>query len=133
MEYSVWFTGKGDYRTHHLPRYVRTSLRSALLPSGGADLDSIANSLFITTHPDVLITAIKPANRGLGTILRLRSYRPHEAIDIELRCAVKKIREAHICDARERDLQDVPVHEGVVKLVISKAITSIRLLFDTDS
>jgi hypothetical protein len=132
VEYSVWFTRKGDYRAHHLPRYVRTSLRSALLPFGSADLDSIANSQITTTHPDVLVTAIKPASRGPGTVLRLRSYRPHERIEIDLRCAARRICKAHVCDARERDIEDVTVDDGAAKVVITRAITSIRLLFDAD-
>lgn len=132
VEYSVWFTAGGDYRTHHLPRHVRTSLRSALMPIGSPDLDAIANEIMTTNHPDVLVTAIKVASRGPGTVLRLRSYRPEERLEVELRCASRPIYAARLCDARERDSSPLLVENGVVRLSVTRSITSVRVLFESE-
>ena len=130
LEYAVWLTRAGSYRDNLVPHRVRRALRAALFPVGAPDLDTVANAKVLTDHDGVLVTALKPAHRGEGVIARLRSYLADgESIEVGLRSPVRPIRAAWLCDARERDLGALPVHEGVVKVPVDRAITSVRLGF----
>ncbi|UJR85683.1 hypothetical protein [Sandaracinus amylolyticus] len=129
VEYAVWLTGAGDHRAHHLPREVRRSLRAGLTAPSSIDLDAIASEVITTDHVDVLVSAIKVASRGEGHVVRLRSYRPGERLDVRVRCARRAIREARRCDARERDLAPLVVEDGAARVAVDRAITSVRVLF----
>lgn len=129
LDYAVWLTPRGDWRDNHLARHVRQALRAALFPVGARDLDAIANAAFTTDHPDVLVTAIKPASRGEGVIARLRSY-AGARLEIVLRAARGPIRRASLCDARERDLEELTIdHRGGARVPVERSITSVRLEF----
>ncbi|AKF10912.1 putative alpha-mannosidase [Sandaracinus amylolyticus] len=129
VEYAVWLTGPGDHRAHHLPREVRRSLRAGLTAPRSIDLDAIASEVMTTDCDDVLVSAIKVASRGGGHVVRLRSYRPGERIDVRLRCGRRAIREARLCDARERDLGPLVVEGGAARVTVERAITSVRVSF----
>ena len=107
---------------------MRKSLRAGLSPPGAIDLDAIAGDVMTTDHPDVLVSAIKPAHRGPGHVVRLRSDGRGERIEVLLRCARRAIREAHLCDARERDLAPLVVEAGSARVPVLRAITSVRIL-----
>lgn len=127
LDYAVWFTPAGDWRENHLARHVRRALRAALFPVGARDLDAVANAAFTTDHDDVLVTALKPASRGEGVIARLRSY-ASGPVEIVLRAARGPIRRACLCDARERDLDEIPIDpRGGARVPVERAITSVRL------
>lgn len=128
LDYAIWLTPSGDWRDNHLPRHVRRALRAALFPVGARDLDALANAAFETDHDDVLVTAFKPANRGEGSIARLRSYADRPAT-VTLRATRSPIVRAVRCDARERDLEPLEVRDGAARIPLEHAITSVRLFF----
>lgn len=131
VEYAAWITGPGDHRAHGLAREVRRSLRAGLTAPRDPDLDTIASEAITTDHPDVLVSAIKLASRGAGHVVRLRSYRPGEHLEVRLRCPRRAIRDARLCDARERDLDvaPLPIVDGAALVPIDRAIASVRLSF----
>lgn len=129
VEYAVWITGPGDHRAHHLPREVRRSLRAGLGAPRSVDLDTIASEALVSDHLDVLVSAIKVASRGEGHVVRLRSYRPGERLELRLRSPRRAIREARLCDARERDLAPLVVEDGAARVSVERAITSVRVIF----
>lgn len=128
LEYAVWLTRAGDFRDNRVPEAVRRALRAALWPPGARDLDALANAMVRAEPSSVLVTALKPASRGEGVIARLRSHAPAGArTTVRLRSDVRAIRAARLCDARERDLAELAVEDGVVTVPVERAITSVRL------
>jgi hypothetical protein len=78
----------------------------------------------------VLVAALKPASRGEGVIARLRNYAQGECVEVLLRAQGRAIRRAWLCDARERDLAELPVDDrGAARVAVERAITSVRLLW----
>ena len=49
------------------------------------------------------------------------------AVEVQLSCEVRPIKAAVLCDARERDLEALPVIEGVVRVTMRAALASVRL------
>jgi hypothetical protein len=75
----------------------------------------------------VAVTALKPASRGEGLILRLDALNvPQGTISITLRG--RSVRAAFLCDARERDLEPLVVREGCADLTMPGPIATVRLL-----
>ncbi len=129
VEYAVWITGPGDHRVHQLACEVRKSLRAGLSPPGSVDLDALASEVITVDEKGVLVTAIKVASRSEGHVVRIRSYRPGERLELRLRCPRRAIRAAWLCDARERDLAPLAIEGGAVRVPIERSITSVRVLF----
>lgn len=127
FDYAIWFTERGDYRSNHLPMEVRHALRAAMFSPDAPDLDSLASSLITTDSEDVLVSAVKPAARGEGRIVRLRSFGPNGDL-IRLRWTHAPIRAATLCDARERDLAALTIEDGEALVHAHGAITSVRFL-----
>ncbi len=83
----------------------------------------------VTVDTDqVLVTAIKPAHRGPGLVVRLANYSTC-ANEARLRSTLAPLRAARLCDARERDLGELLVEDGEFVVPLSGAIVSVRLLF----
>ncbi|MGE5220806.1 MAG: hypothetical protein ACM3PY_00115 [Omnitrophica WOR_2 bacterium] len=84
-------------------------------------------SLIQTDHSGMYISALKPAWRGEGIIVRLI------ASDLPTACqvyhAARPVRGAFQCDARERDLQELLIRDGKAQVVPERTITTLRLLF----
>ncbi len=73
------------------------------------------------------MTAIKPASRGEGVIVRLFSPSLPES-DVMVTAQYFTITDAFLCDARERDLGPLELRDGTVKLPMPGTIATIRLL-----
>jgi hypothetical protein len=127
FDYAIWFTDKGDYRENHLPMEVRHALRAAMFPPDSPDLDSLANSVVTTDNPGVVVSAVKPADRGEGRIVRLRSFGSKGELT-RLRWTHAPIRKAVLVDARERDLASLAIENGEALVHAPGAITSVRIL-----
>lgn len=88
-----------------------------------------------TDDPLVEVIAVKPADRGDGIIVRLRNW----AAGGSPRPVVLSLAtggEAEICaarraDSRERDLDVLPVSDGVVRLETDRYLTTVRLLVES--
>ncbi len=88
--------------------------------------------------PDTEVVAVKPADRGPGTVVRLRNW----SVDPSDRTRVGRlrlrgtgddsrgpqIRGAWRCDATERDEAELAVHDGAVEMLLDTHLQSVRLL-----
>ncbi|MBI5489767.1 MAG: hypothetical protein HY905_20705 [Deltaproteobacteria bacterium] len=128
FNYAVFLTETGDWRANHLPRLARQVLHRAWLFPGQPDLDSLADGQLSTGHGEVLVTAIKRAQRGSGLIVRLHSYAAGAAV-ARLSNGSRPVRRAVLCDARERDLAELSIDGGTVVVPVDGAIASVRLEF----
>jgi hypothetical protein len=127
FQYALWFTPAGGWQENGLIPLVRGV---GLEPWGNGDrreLDDRLASVVILDRDDVFVTAVKPASRGEGWIVRLQTYiAPGPAIALKL--PGRDVRAAFLCDARERDLEPLAVHGGAVHLTMPGAIATVRLL-----
>jgi alpha-mannosidase len=72
------------------------------------------------------VIADKPASRGEGRILRLYTLTEvGQAVEVSLRQS--PVREAWLCDSRERDLHSLEVRNGSVHVTMPGTIASLRL------
>ena len=130
FDYAVWLTPDGDFRGHHLLERGRRALRETLYPEDGADLDAAASAALLCDREDVVVTAIKPASRGDGYVVRLRSdVGPDARWTTRLSCPSRPIAAATLCDARERDREPLPMDGDAAVVTVTRAITTVRLRF----
>jgi Glycosyl hydrolases family 38 C-terminal domain. len=122
FDYAVWSTPKGDWLKNNLPRLAR-EVRSDF--SGWAG--GLCQPLVTLSRDDVLLTAVKPAHHGVGTVIRLTRLGPPGPVILESDNG--RIRDAWLVDARERDLAHLPVQSGRVQVDLDFALTSVRLIF----
>ena len=124
-EYALLFTTRGGYENgiHTLARAMASN------PWDDAEskaLWDVANSVFATDTPDVWVAAVKPASRGEGTIVRLNALAtPRSPVVVTSPYFV--ITAARLCDARERDIGPLEVHDGAVRVTMPGTIATIRL------
>jgi hypothetical protein len=77
--------------------------------------------------PDVEVTAVKPASRGEGLIVRLSALAPlHKTIQVRIRGHT--VSQAWLCDARERDIEPISIRYGAACPKMDTTIVTIRLL-----
>ncbi len=131
VDYAVWFSAPGDLPAHRPPFRVQHQLEASWLTERTLPLEVLADGLILTDDPDVRVTAIKRADRGLGLIVRLHCDAPPQTVaprTVTLSCLTMSVRRAHRCDGRERDLDELVVDCGRVNVPVRRAITSVRLL-----
>lgn len=130
FEYAVWFTRRGRFLDNRLPQTVAQALRSPTRDGDMPDLDAIAEHVVASDRDDVMVTAVKRAQRGTGVIVRLNNL--SGADEVRLRCSSRMPRAAYLCDARERDRSALSVHAGTVTVPLAgRTLVSVRLVFRT--
>ena len=113
-EYSLIFTRGEDWRENNLHRYC---IRSPAL----------TEAIITTDNTDVWVTAIKPASRGEGIIIRLNClWIP--VSDVRVAARDLKVTNAVLCDARERDQHPLALEDGAARVPITGTITTVRLI-----
>jgi hypothetical protein len=125
FEYALLFTVSGDWRENGID--VLSMAQGVSYDDEMGSLRAQVKGLVAIDCDDVAVTTVKPASRGEGIIVRLMTYtgtRKQVSISIQGR----KLADAHLCDARERDLQRLDVDGGVVHLLMSGNIATVRLL-----
>jgi hypothetical protein len=95
---------------------------------GDPDLDDLANSVIEVDREDAQVTALKPAFRGGGVVVRLASF-ARGPIEVRLSCACRPIRTATLCDARERAISPLEVRDGVAIVPLRYALGSVLVSF----
>ena len=129
MDYALMLTDHGDLVSNRLPHLSREVLLAAWLEE--EDRDGLAgrlNQLVQTDRDDMQLSSLKPAHRGQGVIARLDSLAPAGTrVRLGLGSGAH-IKAATLCDARERDLADLPVEQGQVEVPLQGAITSVRFI-----
>ena len=120
FDYAFLLTAAGDWRTNDLWSVARHLRREHWMEG------PVAAAPVSVDPPAAVVLAVKPASRGSGIIIRLYAPAPPAgAVTIALRERV--IRFAHLCDARERDLEPLPVVEGRVSLQMPGAVATVRV------
>ena len=128
FDYAVLFTSKGDWSENRLYGLAQEVLSDAWITPGTPDVKVTADSIVSVDREDVFVAALKKASRGKGLIARLLCYN-HCSGEVRLKFRGRLITKAVLCDARERDKEDVEVESGEAVLTIESAITTVRLLF----
>jgi hypothetical protein len=126
-EYAFLFTQKGDWRDNDIHIMARSIAHSPWSDSREAALWGLAGSIVTTDSTDVWVTAIKPASRGEGIIVRLYSHTVLES-PVVVTAPHFKMTGAFLCDARERDLEPLNVQDGAVRVAMPGTVATIRLL-----
>jgi hypothetical protein len=127
-DYAVRFTPEGGWRGNQLYSGGPRVFNPAWLDPGGPDHQALAESLVRTDNEEVLVAAVKRADRGEGLIVRLANYHGY-GVNVGLKLWDKKIGRALLCDARELDREEITVTEDGVALVPLRAnIITVRVL-----
>jgi hypothetical protein len=81
---------------------------------------------------DAMIVAVKRAHRGEGVIVRVERLTAGPTT-VRLRptpASGLRVLEANLCDARERHLRALELHQGEVQLPLPRTLATVRLLLD---
>jgi alpha-mannosidase len=125
--YALEFTRRGDWVENKLGQKAYARAVNPWADPADTCLRRMAEGQIHTNRPDVRIRANKPASRGRGRIVRLYTLTaPHQ--EVTLRSAQHEIREAFLCDARERDIGPLEVHDGIAQVPLRGTITTVRLI-----
>jgi hypothetical protein len=115
----------------NLPAQARGLLCAPWSTAEEQELARVTAEMVQVDAPGVFVTALKPASRGEGIILRLcvPGYTPASGpARGSVRITGLPLRQACLCDARERDLQRLVVAGDVVLVPVKGTIVTIRLL-----
>jgi hypothetical protein len=127
FEYALLFTQNGNWQDNNIHLRARDIANNPWSNSRDSVLRGLADAIVTTNSPDIWVTAIKPASRGEGIIVRL-----HTSALTESRVMVTtpyfKVTKAFLCDARERDLEPLDVQDGAVRVMMPGTVATIRLL-----
>jgi hypothetical protein len=126
FDHALLFTSHGDWRENGIGALAHTAAYTPWSQDGDEHLRRRAEALVTADRPDVFVTAVKPASRGEGLIVRLQSFAPPET-PLTLAIEGAGIEAATLCDARERDLESLAVHDGAVALTMPGTIATVRL------
>ena len=126
-EYALLFTEKGDWRDNKIHIFARDIANNPWSSPRDTALRNLADSVITTNSPDVWVTAIKPASRGEGIIVRLYTpFLPESPVLVT--ASHFKLRKAFLCDARERDIKPLDVLEDAIRVPMSGTVATLRLL-----
>ena len=127
FECGLLCTAAGDWRDNDLPWVADCLAESPWDTSGLAGARELAGALVGLSRPDVQVIAAKPASRGRGIIVRLYTL-TGVGLPVAVSLVGRRVEEAWLCDARERDLQRLEVYDGVTRLSMPGTIATVRLL-----
>jgi hypothetical protein len=119
FDYALLFTEAGDWRDNSIPVMARQVFDS--------ELRELTASLVTTSQPDVFVTAVKPASRGEGIIVRLFTFTSFKRM-VDVTIQNHPLKSAFLCDARERDIEPLEVQGQTVRLKMPGALATLRLL-----
>ncbi|MCK5793352.1 MAG: hypothetical protein KAH12_01500, partial [Anaerolineales bacterium] len=128
FEYALLFTENGDWQDNSLP-LLADKFKSPWSNPKDRILRDLADTIITIDSINVRVTAIKPASRGEGIIVRLYSPSLPKS-EVKLTANYFSIMKAYLCDARERDLESLDIEEGAVRVILPGTITTIRLIYD---
>lgn len=106
---------------------MRRLLEVAWLPEMSRPLKHLARSLVSCDDPAVAFAAVKRADAGSGVIVRLSSARAC-ARTVRVWLPSAELDSAARCDALERDLGPLGVHEGRAVVPLDTRLTTVRLV-----
>lgn len=127
FEYALLFTQNGDWQDNNIHFVARGIANNPWSNSRDTELRRLADSVVTTDSTDVWVTAIKPASRGEGVIVRLYTPVLPES-PVVVTAPYFKVIGAFLCDARERDLRPLEVQDGTIRVAMPGTVATIRLL-----
>ncbi len=126
FEFAFLCTPEGNWQDNQLHVLVREAASTPWHDAQRRALTRLADSIVVVEPSDAQVVAMKPASRGAGVIVRL--YAPTKPESVKIRVPLFQIREASLCDARERDLKSLAIQDGTIRLKMPGPIATIRLL-----
>ncbi|HUT19732.1 MAG TPA: hypothetical protein VM366_11285 [Anaerolineae bacterium] len=123
---ALMFTEQGDWQQNLIPMVFGRTV-PPWRPGQAVSLQRYAAGAVTVDRADVEVIAAKPASRGEGTVIRLYAPTPPLGV-LTVRCPGRSIRRAYLCDARERDLEPLPVTVGAVHLTMAGTVATLRIL-----
>jgi alpha-mannosidase len=127
FDYAIWFTPAGDWRENGIPQVARSISDNPWDTTGRAELRSLAASALTTDRPEVVVTAVKPASRGDGLIVRLSTL-SYFGLPVAVTIRDRHLKAAFLCDARERNLGPLEVQGQTARLTMPGSIATVRLV-----
>jgi hypothetical protein len=130
FDYAITFTPAGDWRDNDLWLTARSIVDGPWSMTDRIELRKLVTSIMTTDRPDVVVTAVKPASRGDGLVVRLLTFTT-PGPPVALTARGRTVKTASLCDTRERDLEPLEVRAGTVHLTMPGNIATVRLLVST--
>ena len=127
FDYALLFTAGGDWCDNGIPERARCLAFGPWDDPERGALRILAATDVTTDRLDVWVTAVKPASRGDGVIVRLVAPAVPET-PVAVTARYLEVTGAFLCDARERDLVRLDVQDGTVQVVMTGTVATIRLL-----
>jgi hypothetical protein len=125
--YALEFTSGGDWSENRVAQKAYARGLNPWADPSFTCAQRIAEKEVRIDRADVWVMANKPATRGKGRIVRLYTLAAANQA-IALRSSRREIREAYLCDARERDIQPLEIHDGAVQAILPGTIATVRLV-----
>jgi len=127
FDYALEFTRQGDWQENSLADKAYRRFHTPDPDSRFEALQQQMRSAVFLDRPDVFLLADKAADRGSGRIVRIYTFSAvGETIHLSL--DGQKIRQAFLCDARERDLATLDLDNGQLHFTMPGSLASLRLL-----
>jgi hypothetical protein len=127
FDYAILFTPAGDWHENGILQVALSVQDSPWDTTGYAHLRGLAASAVTTDRAEVIVTAVKPASRGEGLIVRLSALTGFGS-PVEVTLRDRQLKAAFLCDARERDLQPLEIRGQTVRLRMPGTIATVRLV-----
>lgn len=127
FEYTLIFTPNGNWQDNNVHLIARDIVNNPWRKPREKALHALAESIVKTNSPDIWVTAVKPASRGEGIIVRLYAYTVPES-PVMVTVPHFNVATAFLCDARERDLEQLVIQEKTLQVTMTSTIATIRLL-----
>lgn len=128
FDYALLFTASGDWRDNDVAIAAQNFIDNSPWDDPiRTELQRRADKSITTDCPNVRVIAVKPASRGEGIIARL--YSPSlPASPVTVTVNDFAVAKAILCDARERDLEPLPVRDNAIQVTLRGTIATLRLL-----
>ena len=126
-DYGIVFTPAGNWLQNNLLQMAQCAMTyPPEHMTTRARLQNLAVSIVETDPSNIVITTIKPATRGEGIIVRLLAP-GQTGLPVTLNCTNHNVTAAWLCDARERDIQSLDVHDNQIHLAMPGSIATVRI------
>ena len=125
MQYALAFPGKDEENA--LPALARGLIHAPWADEEERLAAEVIQQLVVVESGEVFVTALKPAWRGEGWILRLEAPRaPLPAVRVMWKGM--QPRNAWLCDARERDLRQLDLMGQALVVPMESAVVTVRVV-----
>ncbi len=128
FDYALAFTAGGSWIDNALPTTAYALLQDGWAGPLNQQVSERTAGMLSLDRSDVWVTANKPASRGAGRVIRLYTHTAQgQPVTVRVHPG-QLLQAAYLCDARERDLQQLEPSDGSVTLSMPGSIASLRLV-----